>query len=102
VPDNNPNSNQSGEEEEAAENIIVIYDDTTSDEQDLLVDSNPLKIVQENIKKAGFQKECKILKGMRMKIVASCYILLGEKFESIFSGRKFKNQSYSKTKGNIY
>lgn len=69
VPDNNSSSNQSGEEGEAAENIIVIYDDTTSDEQDLLVDSNPLKIVQENIKKAGFQKECKILKGMKILFV---------------------------------
>lgn len=45
-------------------NIIVLYDDTTSDLTDLQCDSNPLKIVQENIKQSGYKKECKILKGI--------------------------------------
>jgi dual specificity MAP kinase phosphatase len=58
---NERTNNQQEEDEDG--NIIVLYDDTTSDVNDLLVDSNPLKIVQENIEKAGFNKECKILKG---------------------------------------
>lgn len=44
-------------------NMIVIYDDTTSDVAELQSESNPLKIVQENIKQSGYKKECKILKG---------------------------------------
>lgn len=58
--------------EASDENIIVIYDDTTSDDKDLLVESNPLKIVQENIKKAGIRKECKILKGIIPVLIALC------------------------------
>lgn len=54
---------QENDQQESNENIIVIYDDTTCDDKDLLVESNPLKIVQENIRKAGIRKECKILKG---------------------------------------
>lgn len=57
-------SNSSDTDSTPDENIIVIYDDTTADDKDLLADSNPLKIVQENLKKAGIRKECKILKGM--------------------------------------
>ena len=46
------------------EKMIVLYDDKTSDLSDLQSDSNPLKIVQENIaKQCGYTKECKILKG---------------------------------------
>jgi hypothetical protein len=45
------------------DNIIVLYDDTTSELTDLQSESNPLKIVQENIKQSGYKKECKILKG---------------------------------------
>ena len=45
------------------EEVIVLIDDTTSDLNDLQSDSNPLKIVQENIKQSGYKKECKILKG---------------------------------------
>lgn len=56
-------------EGEKDNNIIVIYDETTSDVNDLMVESNPLKIVQENIKKAGFNKECKILKGKPTTII---------------------------------
>ena len=44
-------------------NMIVIYDDTTSEAAELQSESNPLKIVQENIKQSGYKKECKILKG---------------------------------------
>lgn len=43
--------------------MIVILDDKTSNLNDLQSDSNPLKIVQENIKQSGYKKECKILKG---------------------------------------
>ena len=43
--------------------MIVIYDDKTSDLSELQSESNPLKIVQENIKQSGYKKECKILKG---------------------------------------
>ena len=48
--------------------MIVIYDDKTSDLSELQSESNPLKIVQENIKQSGYKKECKILKGTK-KIV---------------------------------
>jgi protein-tyrosine phosphatase len=44
-------------------NIIVLYDDKTSDISELQCESNPLKIVQDNIKQSGVKKECKILKG---------------------------------------
>ena len=44
-------------------NMIVLYDDTTSELSDLQSDQNPLKIVQENIKQSGYNKDCKILKG---------------------------------------
>ena len=42
---------------------IVLYDETTSDLKDLLTDSNPLRIVKDNIEQSGYQQECKILKG---------------------------------------
>lgn len=48
--------------------MIIIYDDKTSDMDDLKSDSNPLKIVQENIKQSGFKNECKILKGGFLKL----------------------------------
>jgi hypothetical protein len=43
--------------------MIVLYDDTTTDPKDLQNDSNPLRIVQENMRKYGFKNQCKILKG---------------------------------------
>ena len=49
-------------EDSSKEKIIVLYDDTC-DVKELQSDSNPLKIVQENIKQFGYKKECKILKG---------------------------------------
>ena len=49
--------------EKKTEDVIVLIDDTTSDLNDLQSESNPLKIVQENIKQSGYKKECKILKG---------------------------------------
>ena len=45
------------------ENLIIIYDDTTSEADELQSDSNPLKIVSDNIKQTSLNKECKILKG---------------------------------------
>lgn len=44
-------------------NLIILYDDTTSDLTDLQSDSNPLKIVQDNIEHTGPKNGCKILKG---------------------------------------
>jgi len=49
--------------EKKIEEVIVLIDETTSDLNDLQSDSNPLKIVHENIKQSGYKKECKILKG---------------------------------------
>jgi hypothetical protein len=57
--DDNENRNK----EDRTKNIIILYDDTTSDLNDLQPDSNPLKIVQENIEQSGYEKDCKILKG---------------------------------------
>ena len=62
-----PSTHQAEEEEEGdkpnSDNMIIIYDDKTSDLNELQAESNPLKIVQENIKQCGYKKECKILKG---------------------------------------
>jgi hypothetical protein len=52
---------QMSNENESSNDVIIIYDDTTCDENDLQIEQNPLRIVQENIKKS--EKECKILKG---------------------------------------
>jgi dual specificity MAP kinase phosphatase len=49
--------------ENSKRNMIVLYDDKTSDVSELQCESNPLKIVQDNIKQSGVKKECKILKG---------------------------------------
>ena len=49
--------------EKPDDSMIVIYDDKTSDLNELQADSNPLMIVQENIKQCGYKKECKVLKG---------------------------------------
>lgn len=51
------------DDEEENKNIIVLYDDTTNDISELQTESNPLKILQENIKQCGYNEECKILKG---------------------------------------
>jgi hypothetical protein len=51
------------DKEDSSNNMIIIYDDTTSDLNDLQCESNPLKIVQENIEQSGYEKDCKILKG---------------------------------------
>jgi hypothetical protein len=45
------------------ENLIIIYDDMTSDADELQSESNPLKIVSDNIKQTGLNNDCKILKG---------------------------------------
>ncbi len=52
------------------ESLIIIYDETTSDLNDLQRESNPLKIVSDNIKHAGFNNDCKILKGNSMRILS--------------------------------
>lgn len=58
------NTNLSGDDTTSdIDKMIVIYDDKTSDLSELQCESNPLKIVQENIKQSGYKKECKILKG---------------------------------------
>jgi hypothetical protein len=49
--------------------MIVIYDDKTSNLNELQSESNPLKIVQENIKQCGYKKECKILKGIDLILI---------------------------------
>lgn len=54
---------QSTDTQNPDNNMIVLYDDTTSELSDLQSDQNPLKIVQENIKQSGYNKDCKILKG---------------------------------------
>lgn len=54
------------------DNIIVLYDDTTCSLQDLQAESNPLKIVHENIKQSGIKKECKILKGGFKQFMQMC------------------------------
>lgn len=74
-------SSSSDTDSASDENIIVIYDDTTADDKDLLADSNPLKIVQENLKKAGIRKECKILKGGFKQFAAMCPDLCNNKLE---------------------
>jgi hypothetical protein len=59
----NTNLTSSGNDTTSIDKMIVIYDDKTSDLSELQSESNPLKIVQENIKQSGYKKECKILKG---------------------------------------
>lgn len=68
---NNSNSSSSAkmtdnldlDEKKSNEDLIILYDDKTSDLDDLQSESNPLKIVQDNIKQCGFNKDCRILKG---------------------------------------
>jgi hypothetical protein len=59
----NTNLTSNGNDTTSIDKMIVIYDDKTSDLSELQSESNPLKIVQENIKQSGYKKECKILKG---------------------------------------
>jgi hypothetical protein len=61
---NNFNNNEKAKtDNRQTDDMIVLYDDTTTDPKDLQNDSNPLRIVQENIRRHGFKNQCKILKG---------------------------------------
>lgn len=61
---NNLNNNEKAKtDNRQTDDMIVLYDDTTTDPKDLQNDSNPLRIVHENIRRHGFRNQCKILKG---------------------------------------
>ena len=43
--------------------LIILYDNETKDENDLMLNKNPLQIVMDNIKRTLRNVECKILEG---------------------------------------
>jgi len=65
---NNSNHNEKTKNDNRqTDGMVVIYDDTTTDPKDLQNDSNPLRIVQENMRRYGFKNQCKILKGKHLR-----------------------------------
>ena len=70
LPESENNNNNN------VDKMIVIYDDKTSDLNELQSESNPLKIVQENIKQSGYNKECNILKGKLFRRVHTIKLVI--------------------------